>query len=98
MLIVQVTFKVKTDRTAAFIEQTKDNVRNSLKEEGVKRFEFYRESENENIFVLFEIYQSKEDQLKHRETEHFKRWKEIIMDMIQEPYSIKQYELLSDRD
>ncbi len=96
MIIVQVTFKVKADKTAAFIQQTKDNVKNSLKEEGVKRFEFYRESDNEDTFVLFEIYRSKEDQLKHRETEHFRRWKERILDLIQEPYSIKQYELLSD--
>ena len=97
MIIVQVTFKVKTDNIAAFIEQTKDNVRNSLKEEGVKRFEFYRESENEDTFILFEIYTSKEDQLKHRDTEHFRRWKGRILDMIQEPYSIKQYELATDK-
>jgi quinol monooxygenase YgiN len=91
---VQVTFKVKEGDVNKFIEYTKSNVNNSIKEKGVKRFEFYVDSENNNYFELFEIYESKEDQLKHRETEHFKLWKNKILVLIEEPYSIKQLDLI----
>jgi autoinducer 2-degrading protein len=96
MVIVEVTFRVKSNEKSTFIEYTKDNVRNSLREEGVKRFEFYQEMDKDNIFILFEIYKTKDDQLKHRETDHYKRWKAGISDLIEEPYSIRRYELLND--
>ena len=40
MIIVEVTLKVKPDRINDFIKYTKDNVENSLKEAGIRRFEF----------------------------------------------------------
>jgi (4S)-4-hydroxy-5-phosphonooxypentane-2,3-dione isomerase len=95
MIVVQVTLKVKSDRINDFIRYTKENVRNSVKETGVRRFEFYQEKESNNIFVLFEIYNSTDDQLKHRETAHFKNWKTNVMSVLEEPYIVKQYEAVS---
>jgi quinol monooxygenase YgiN len=92
MIIVEVTLKVKPDRINDFIKYTKDNVENSLKEAGIRRFEFYKEKESKNVFVLFEIYESIDDQIKHRETLHYKNWKAIIMSVLEEPYVMKQYE------
>jgi quinol monooxygenase YgiN len=95
MIVVQVTLKVKSDRINDFIRYTKENVRNSVKETGVRRFEFYQEKESNNIFVLFEIYNSTDDQLKHRETSHFKNWKTNVVSVLEEPYIVKQYEAVS---
>ena len=92
MIIVEVTLKVKPDRINDFIKYTKDNVENSLKEAGIRRFEFYKEKASNNIFVLFEIYESTDDQIKHRETLHYKNWKANIMSVLEEPYIVKQYE------
>ena len=92
MIIAEVTLKVKPDRINDFIKFTKDNVENSLKETGIRRFEFYKEKESKNIFVLFEIYESADDQIKHRETLHYKNWKANIMSVLEEPYIVKQYE------
>ena len=92
MIIVEVTLKVKSDRINDFIKYTKDNVENSLKETGIRRFEFYKEKESKNVFVLFEIYESTDDQIKHRETLHYKNWKVNIMSVLEEPYIVKQYE------
>ena len=94
MIIVKVKFKVKSSETDKFIEYTRANATNSLKEPGIKRFEFYRETETNNIFYLFEIFNSKEDQNKHRETAHYKKWKESIMDLLEEPYAGKILEEL----
>ena len=92
MIIAEVTLKVKPDRINDFIKFTKDNVENSLKEAGIRRFEFYKEKESKNVFVLFEIYESTDDQIKHRETLHYKNWKANIMSLLEEPYIVKQYE------
>ena len=92
MIIAEVTLKVKPDRINDFIKYTKDNVENSLKEAGIRRFEFYKEKESKNVFVLFEIYESTDDQIKHRETLHYKNWKANMMSVLEEPYIVKQYE------
>ena len=92
MIIVEVTLKVKPDRISDFIRYTKDNVENSVKEAGIRRFEFYQEKESNNVFVLFEIYNSTDDQIKHRETLHYKNWKANVMSVLEEPYIAKQYE------
>ena len=92
MIIAEVTLKVKPDRINDFIKFTKDNVENSLKEAGIRRFEFYKEKESKNVFVLFEIYESTDNQIKHRETLHYKNWKANIMSVLEEPYIVKQYE------
>jgi (4S)-4-hydroxy-5-phosphonooxypentane-2,3-dione isomerase len=92
MIIVEVTLKVKPDRINDFIKYTKDNVENSLKEAGIRRFEFYKEKTSNNIFVLFEIYESTDDQIKHRETLHYKNWKANVVPVLEEPYVVKQYE------
>ena len=92
MIIAEVTLKVKPDRINDFIKYTKDNVENSLKETGIRRFEFYKEKESKNVFVLFEIYESTDDQIKHRETLHYKNWKANIMSVLEGPYVVKQYE------
>jgi quinol monooxygenase YgiN len=92
MIIVEVTLKVKPDQINNFIKYTKDNVENSLKEAGIRRFEFYKEKGSNNIFVLFEIYESTDDQIKHRETLHYKNWKANVVPVLEEPYVVKQYE------
>ena len=92
MIIVEVTLKVKADRINDFIKYTKDNVNNSINEAGIRRFEFYKEKESNNIFVLFEIYESTDDQIKHRETLHYKNWKANVVPVLEEPYVVKQYE------
>lgn len=96
MIIVQVSFKVKNAMVEKFIECTWGNVRGSLKEAGITRFEFYRDAGTGNAFTLFEIYNSKEDQLKHRESSHYKNWKQNISDLLEEPYIVKQLEMMQE--
>lgn len=41
-------------------------------------FEVLQQQDNPSEFLLEEIYLSSEDQLRHRETEHYRQWKETI--------------------
>ncbi len=92
MVIVQIYLTIKKECIGDFIKFTNDNVSNSVKEPGVKRFEFFKDLDAENKFVLFEMFHSVEDQNKHRETAHYKRWKENTVEMMEAPYTRSSFE------
>ena len=92
MVIVQIYLTIKKSSVADFIRFTNDNAANSVKETGVKRFEFFRDLDADNKFVLFEMFNSVEDQNKHRETAHYKRWKENTADLLEVPYTRSSFE------
>jgi len=92
MVIVQIYLTVKKDSVEDFIRFTGDNVANSNREPGVKRFEFFRDLDAGNKFILFEMFNSVDDQNKHRETVHYKRWKEKTADLLEIPYTRSSFE------
>jgi len=51
--------------------------------------------DNPGNFLLCEVYFTPGDQLKHRETEHFKKWKAVTAQILQKPYTFVKYENLS---
>jgi quinol monooxygenase YgiN len=85
MHIVIVHIQVKPEYLDAFIEATQDNVRNSLQEAGVLRFDFLQQKDDPTRFALYEVYHTPEDQLAHRETAHYLRWRDTATDMMAAP-------------
>ena len=85
MHIVFVNVCVKPEAVDQFTEATIQNASNSIKEPGVIRFDFFRQVDETNRFTLVEIYKSPEDQLKHRETDHYNKWRLTVADMMAEP-------------
>lgn len=94
MVIVQIYITVKKEHVQDFIRYTKDNVSNSNREPGVKRFECFRDTDYDNRFMLFEMFNSVEDQNSHRETDHYKRWKENTADLLESPYTRSSLEYI----
>ncbi|MGG3451711.1 putative quinol monooxygenase [Domibacillus aminovorans] len=91
MYIVHVSILVKEEYLSSFKQATIINASNSLKESGVIRFDVLQDSDVPCQFVLVEMYNTQADQLKHRETEHFKNWRAAITNMLVQPYSFKKY-------
>ncbi len=85
MLIVQVNIQVKPDLVDSFIAVTLDNASNSVQEAGIVRFDFYQQADDPTRFTLIEIYRTPDDPPKHRETAHYKRWREAVDSMMAEP-------------
>ncbi|GAP21122.1 putative quinol monooxygenase [Leptolinea tardivitalis] len=85
MHIVHVFVHVKPDRIGEFISATKKNAENSLKEPGVDRFDVIQDAKDDTQFVLCEVYKSPEDAIKHKETEHYRIWRDTVTDMMVEP-------------
>ncbi|WP_417069817.1 putative quinol monooxygenase [Niveibacterium terrae] len=88
MIVAQVVFSVKPDRVEDFVRSTMDNVMHSRREAGVVSFGFYKVKDSASSFLLFEQYRSAEDQVAHRETAHYKRWKESVADLLACPYTV----------
>ena len=88
MKTVQVRFNVKKDCINDFILYTKENASNSKRESGVITFNFFQDIKTISTFYLLESYKNPEDQLLHRETEHYKKWKQHIQNMLESPYEV----------
>ncbi len=91
MLIVQVFVHVKPDQVEAFKQATVENARNSRKEPGIARFDFFQKNDDPTRFVLVEIYRAPDAPARHRETAHYKKWRELAEPMMAEPRTRAEY-------
>jgi (4S)-4-hydroxy-5-phosphonooxypentane-2,3-dione isomerase len=91
MHIVHVHVHVKPEGIDAFRAATIDNARNSVQEPGVIRFEALQQADDPARFLLIEIYRTPDDQLKHRETAHYLRWRDAVADLMAEPRKAVRY-------
>jgi autoinducer 2-degrading protein len=98
MHIVHVFFKVKEECIERFKRISIENAQNSLEEGGVVRFDVLQQQGSNNQFMFQEIYLSPAEQLKHRATEHFKKWKAEVGDLLSEEYSFIKYDNLFPSD
>jgi autoinducer 2-degrading protein len=85
MHIVLVHVHVKPESLAEFIDAIQDNARNSVQEPGIARFDILQSSEDPTRFILTEVYYTPEDAKKHKETDHYLRWRTRVEDMMAEP-------------
>lgn len=85
MHIVLVHVQVKPESVDAFLEATLDNARNSVREPGIARFDVIQQSDDPARFVLVEVYRTPEDPVRHKETDHYKRWRDAVEPMMAAP-------------
>jgi autoinducer 2-degrading protein len=91
MLIVHVHIRVKPESVEAFKAATTENARHSVQEPGITRFEALQQSDDPTRFLLMETYQDASDQLKHRETAHYAKWRDTVAEMMAEPRTPIKY-------
>jgi autoinducer 2-degrading protein len=91
MLIVQVMVHVKPDQVEAFKAATRDNASNSVKEPGVARFDVIQQRDDPTRFILIEVYRTDAAPSQHKETAHYRRWRDTVEAMMAQPRSSIQY-------
>lgn len=91
MNIVQVHVKVKKEYIQQFIEATKENGLNSIREPGIARFDLLQHNDNPQEFILNEIYKYDTAPQEHKDTTHYKKWRDLVADMMEEPRYSKKY-------
>ena len=85
MFIVHVLVHVKPDQVEAFRAASVENARNSVREPGVARFDVVQQQDDPTRFVIVEVYRTPDDAGKHKETAHYKKWRDTVADMMAEP-------------
>ena len=91
LFIVHVSIQVKPEFVEDFLKATMENARNSLQEEGIARFDIIQQQDDRTRFVLVEVYENIEDTTKHKETHHYKKWRDTVDDMMANPRSSIKY-------
>lgn len=91
MYIVHVHVYVKPEFVENFYQVTMENARQSLQESGVARFDVLQQLDERNRFVLTEVYQTPDDAAAHKETEHYKVWRDTVEEMMAIPRQSVKY-------
>jgi (4S)-4-hydroxy-5-phosphonooxypentane-2,3-dione isomerase len=87
MLVVHVHVHVKHDCVDAFMAATIENAENSIQELGIARFDVIQQNDDPTRFILVEVYRTPDDPARHKETGHYKAWRDTVADMMAEPRS-----------
>lgn len=85
MLVVHVHVHVKLGCEDAFRKATVENARNSVEEPGIARFDVIQQQDDASRFILVEVYRAPDDPAKHKETDHYKKWRDAVEPMMAEP-------------
>ena len=85
MYVTLVHVHVTAEKTEAFIAATRANHEASVREPGNLRFDILQSPEDPGYFVLYEAYKSAEDAAAHKETAHYRTWRETVADWMSEP-------------
>lgn len=91
MLVVHVHVHVKPEYIDAFKDATLTNATRSLKEPGIARFDVMQCRDDPARFVLVEAYRTADAPQRHKETQHYKAWREVVEPMMAEPRTSTWY-------
>jgi (4S)-4-hydroxy-5-phosphonooxypentane-2,3-dione isomerase len=85
MIIVHVHVHVKPESIDAFRAASIENARNSIMEPGIARFDVIQQVDDPSRFILVEVYRTAEDPARHKDTSHYRVWRDTVAEMMAEP-------------
>lgn len=91
MLVVHVHVRVKPECVAAFEAASLENARQSVREPGIARFDVVRNAADPTRFVLVEAYRNADAPAAHKETAHYRTWRDTVEPMMAEPRQSTKY-------
>jgi (4S)-4-hydroxy-5-phosphonooxypentane-2,3-dione isomerase len=89
--VVHVEVHVKPDGVDAFLRATRDNAAHSLEEPGVARFDVVQDAGDPTRFVLVEAYRDAAAAAAHKETAHYRAWRDAVGELMAEPRSSRTF-------
>jgi autoinducer 2-degrading protein len=89
--------KVKPEFIESFIDATRQNHENSIKETGNFRFDILQDLNDPAKFILYEVYDSDESAIAHKQTEHYIVWRDRVANWMAEPRERLKHSLLFPR-
>lgn len=94
MIATLVHVEVKAEFMDLFVEATRQNHENSVKEPGNFRFDILQDAHIPGKFILYEVYQSDADAAAHKQTAHYKTWRDTVEPWMAKPREGIKHKLL----
>lgn len=94
MTVTLVHVFVKPEFINDFIEATRINHENSIKEPGNLRFDILQDANDPGKFVLYEAYDSQEAVDAHKDTSHYNQWRDTVAPWMEKPREGMKHKLL----
>lgn len=94
MTVTCVHVRVKSEHVQEFIDACRDNHQGSIAEPGNLRFDICQLPDDPTAFLLYEVYASPEAAAAHKETPHYKTWRDRVAPYMAEPRRGIRYNLL----
>jgi len=89
--VVLVHVHVQPHLVEAFRAATLANAGESVKEPGVARFDVIQQTDDPTRFVLIEAYHGPAGATAHKETAHYRKWRDDVAPMMAEARTSKKY-------
>ena len=70
------------------------NARASALEDGIARFDVLQDKDEPTKFVLVEVYKNLDAPALHKETSHYKEWRDTVAGMMAEPRQARKFDNL----
>ncbi len=93
-LVVHVSCHVQADCVDAFRDAALINARASVQEAGIETFDVLQDLTDPSRFVIVEVFRTAEAPALHKETEHYKVWRDTVATMMVTPRSAKKFALV----
>ena len=98
MIVTCVHVKVKPENVTDFIAAISANHAGSIVEAGNLRFDVLQSTEDPTAFMIYEVFESEEAIQAHRETEHYKKWRDAVGAWMAEPRRGVKYRIIQPTD
>jgi autoinducer 2-degrading protein len=85
MIATLVHVWVKPEYVNDFIKASVLNHKNSIKENGNVRFDVLQDAHDPTKFVLYEAYDTEAAAAAHKETGHYKLWRDTVANWMAQP-------------
>lgn len=85
MHVSLVHIQVKPERIDDFIEASRINHVGSIEEPGNRRFDVLQDTRDPTKFILYEAYVTAEQAAAHKDTPHYREWRDAVAGMMAKP-------------
>ena len=85
LLVVQVDIAVRPEHLDAFLAATQMNAAASRNEPGVVRFDVLADRADSDHVVLVEVYREESAAAAHKDTVHYRTWRDAVEPMMARP-------------
>lgn len=98
MIVTLVHVWVVPKKIPEFIEACTLNHMQSVKEPGNLRFDLLQDTSDSAKFTLYEAYESEAASLAHKDTKHYKIWRDTVADWMSQPRKGVKHTVLCPTD